>query len=131
MIFNTPNRDEQFEIPDEWWSFCDMRAFSPRSQYYPYDPKSVEVEIVRIDTIRPRRRDPGVSPFKKYKMVPVLLAFTSPECALPPVPARRIEASNTYFLDLIDGFHRFYASIAVGYSHLPVVIRPNFLSPSP
>lgn len=130
MIFNTPNRDEQFEIPDEWWSFCDMQSFSPRSKYYPYDPKFVKGEIVRIETIRPPRRDPGVSPFKKYKIVQVLLAFTSPGCALPPVPARCIEAKDTYSLELIDGFHCFYASIAGGYSHLPVVISPNFLSPS-
>jgi ParB-like chromosome segregation protein Spo0J len=52
-----------------------------------------------------------------------LLAFVSPECALPPVEVIRA-FSGRYDLKIINGYHRYYASVAVGYTKLPVVIRP-------
>jgi len=41
--------------------------------------------LVLLDQIEPPRRNATTHLFKNYKMVPVLFAFMSPECALPPV----------------------------------------------
>jgi hypothetical protein len=69
-------------------------------------------------------RNSGVPPFKKYKMVPILFALSSPECALPPVEVDAL-APAAHRFRLHNGYHRYYASVAVGYPSLPVVIRPS------
>jgi hypothetical protein len=54
--------------------------------FYPYRPRGdQEIDAVPLADIEPPLRNSGVPPFKKYKMVPVLFALASPECALPPV----------------------------------------------
>jgi len=121
MLFEVPTTAVAFEIPDEWWDFCDMRSFKPQSAYYPYDPSAESVEVLDLREVEPPRRDAGVVPFKKYKLVPVLLAFTSPECALPPIHA--VKTALGYAVH--NGFHRFYASVAVGYKAIPAVVLAN------
>jgi hypothetical protein len=66
-----------------------------------------------------------VPPFKKYKMVPILFALSSPECALPPVEVDRSVVPPTYQLKVHSGYHRYYASVALGYPLLPVTVRRN------
>ena len=123
MRFNTPARDLEFSIPDEWWSFAEMKTFDPGAGgYYPYTLNAKNVEVIDLTEIRPPRRDDGVPPFQKYKLVPVLLAFQSPECELPAVDVRRIETGG-YRYEVLNGYHRYYASIAVGFTKLPVVVR--------
>jgi hypothetical protein len=55
-------------------------------------------------------RNSGVLPFKKYKMVPILFAFCSPECALPPIEVDALpESADTgskSATDIIDTMHR-------------------------
>lgn len=118
MLFEVPGFKIEFEIPDEWWDFCGMRSFKPQSDYYPYDPKAKSVCVLNLGQIQPPHRDPGVAPFRKCKLVPVLLAFTSPECALPPIDISK--TSSGYIVH--NGFHRFYASVAVGYKSVPAII---------
>jgi len=120
MLFEVPGSAATFEIPDEWWEFCDMRSFKPRSNYYPYDPGAESVELLDLRAVEPPRRDTG-APFKKYKLVPVLLAFVSPECALPPIGAAKTASGYV----VRNGFHRFYASVAVGYKSIPAVVFAN------
>ena len=101
-----------------------MSAFSPNGGgYYPYPFQlSDSVEVVEITDVEPPTRSDGVSPFKKYKLVPVLLAFRSPECALPPVEVERLPGGGPKYR-VVNGYHRYYASVAVGYTKLPVTIR--------
>ena len=110
----------QLEIPRDWWTFCEMEDFKPKSRYYPCaTPRGQTVEVVPLADVEPPQRSPGTPTFRKYKLVPILLAFRSPECRLPPV---QVEAAScgSYRFKLLNGFHRFYASVAVGYSHLPI-----------
>ena len=121
MLFQVPGSAVSFEIPDDWWEFCDMPSFKPRSDYYPYDASAGSVELLDLREVEPPRRDAGIAPFKKYKLVPVLLAFLSPECALPPIKASKTASGYA----LRNGFHRFYASVAVGYKAIPAVVLAN------
>lgn len=123
MKFTTQRNGREFEIPDDWWSFAEMNVFHPRGTFYPYHPKCCgSIEIVPLRDIEPPTRDPGIAEFKKYKLVSVLLAFHSPECALPPIQVERLAAPNNYKYRVHNGYHRFYASVAAGYSELPIVV---------
>ena len=123
MHFQTPKGEIAFDIPDEWWHFAEMDAFTLRGRFYPYRASASHQEIaaVPIAEIEPPARNSGVPPFKKYKMVPVLFGFCSPECALPPVQIEPLAGSDMYRFKVRDGYHRYYASVAVGYPLLPVI----------
>jgi len=111
----------QFEIPDEWWTFAEMAGFTPGGGGYYLTQANTDWEVVPIGEVEPPMREIGVPPFKKYKMVPVLFAFQSPECALPPVEVYAA-LEGPYRFKVRNGYHRYYASIAVGFSKLPVKI---------
>jgi hypothetical protein len=82
-----------------------------------------EVERVHIADIEPPTRSNGIAPFRKYKLLPILFAFQSPECILPPVTVVRLALNASHRFRVLNGFHRFFASVAVGYTLLPVVIQ--------
>jgi hypothetical protein len=119
--FSIPASTLQFAIPDEWWQFCALNTFRPRSEFYPYARDFTTVQAVPLTQIEPPLRDADVPPFKKYKLVPVLLGFTSPECAIQPVRVSE-QTGGRYTYRVLNGYHRFYASIAVGYLKLPVIV---------
>lgn len=126
MRFSTPRKDFEFDIPDEWWSFAEMeKAISNPGAYYPYSPASDDIQVISLYDIEPPQRSKGVPPFKKYKLVPVLLAFQSPECALPPLEIAMLQGSIYQYL-LTNGYHRYYSSIAVGFTHAPAIVRLAF-----
>ena len=113
---------DDYVIPADWLAFCEIDSWHPESKCYPWSGTQT-VEMVAIKDIQPPRRSPGMEPFRKYKVVPVLLAFTSPECALPPVAVEPLPNDAVFRYRVINGFHRFYASRAVGYVSIPVVIN--------
>jgi len=115
-----------FEIPDDWWFFAEMdRLSSNGGRFYAYPPHFRGVEVVPLSDVEPPMRNSGVPPFKKYKMVPILFALSSPECALPPIDVDALTAPAAYRFKVHNGYHRYYASAAAGYRLLPVVIRPS------
>lgn len=122
MEFAVPGAQLRFAIPDEWWRFCDMQTFRPSTHFYLYAPGFDNAATVPITEIEPPVREAGIPSFRKYKLVPVLLAFTSPERVLPAVRAERLDTAGRYRYRVLNGYHRFYASVAVGYSSLPVVL---------
>ena len=126
MQFKTPITGTRFEIPDDWWSFAGMDAFTQRGGgFYPYQQcaGTVDIEVVPLTDVEPPLRDPGISPFKKCKLVPVLFALLSPEGILPPVEVF-LAPSGAYRFKVRNGYHRYYASVAVGFTKLPIVVCP-------
>lgn len=123
MKFKVPESCVEFVIPDEWWSFAEMHTFSDHGgDYYTYSHAHKKVQVVLISSVEPPTRSNGVPSFKKYKLVPVLLAFLSPEGELPPIEVQRISSPSQYEFRVLNGYHRFYSSIAVGYSRLPIIV---------
>jgi len=122
MQFTTPRGDVTFEIPDHWWEFAELPTFERASDSYL--PKHGDgVDIVPLVDIRPFRRDVATGGFRKYKIMPILFGLKSAEPTLPPVHLFRSDASDEYPFQLQNGFHRFYASIAVGYSSVPAFVE--------
>ncbi len=128
MKFRTPRGDVEFAIDDRWWQFAEMDAFLNRriGDYFPIPVGSAKSAcVVEAFDVEPPARSAGVDSLKKYKLVPLLCALQSPECALPPISVARNSAGAPYAYRVTNGFHRFYASVAVGYPKIPVVIDPN------
>lgn len=126
MEFKTPDGIVSFRIPDEWWLFAEMSSFSRAGGgYYPYETKAHDRDIVVVPLrdVEPPLRAANVPPFKKYKLMPILFAFLSPECALPPVEVHYVAPATNYRFKVYNGYHRYYASLAAGFTKLPVVIR--------
>jgi hypothetical protein len=128
MLFHLPLQEGSFEVPDDWWRFAEMERFgvSPGA-FFPYANRADEdIVIVSIDEVEPPLRNPGVALLKKYKLLPVLFAFNSPECALPPIEVHAQATPGPYKFTVHNGFHRYYGSVAAGYTHLPVIVRVPF-----
>jgi hypothetical protein len=112
MQFKTPGGELTFEIPEEWWRFAEMDRFARNdARFFAYDGEYfTSAEAVPVVDIEPPQRSPGVALFQKYKLVPVLLAFRSPEGMVPPVRVQRISAPRYHF-KLLNGAHRYFASV--------------------
>ena len=96
MQFETPGpKPVSFVIPDDWWAFADMAAFYRRSDFY---PAAGDLERVEIKSVEPPQRGEGVELFRKYKLMPVLFAFQSPECVLPPIWVETCEPLGTMLI---------------------------------
>lgn len=114
----------QFEIPKEWLDFCEFRQVSPDYRFYFYGHNRPDVEVIPLSEIEPPSRAIGVTPFKKFKMVPVLMALMNTDGELPPVVVSAMTPGAKYKYKLKDGFHRFYASALAGYIQIPVIVSP-------
>src|ERR1035441_1048375 len=115
-----------YEIPDGWWKFCDLDKWKPTAEFYlAKELNDNDVTVIPLAEIQPITRDlANGSPFRKYKLVPILLRFQSPtEPWLPPIQPEPITGAEPYKYKLTNGFHRFAASFLVGYRSIPARIR--------
>ena len=127
MRFSFPLLPAEFDIPDDWWMEAGMTGFKPSGSAY---RSSAIAKFIPLREIEPPFRHPeyplDCRGFDRARLISVLSGFvanmeieTVPLFALPaleswePAPFRyRVK----------DGFHRFYASIAAGFTCLPVTI---------
>jgi hypothetical protein len=123
MDFVTPDGC-RFQIPDDWWAFAEMDAFSVNgARCFPVDPEGPDldrIELVPLAAVEPPTRNPGVAAFKKAKLMPVLFAVRAGGF-LPPIEVCRIPGGERFAYRVSDGFHRYYVSAAVGYPQLPIL----------
>ena len=127
MLFNLPNANH-FEIPDDWWLAAGMSDFKPSSPGYPTKPydqwPQKRAFLITPAEVEPPRRDVrferDFGGFDRARMVSVLreIRLDVPMCALE-VETHPIAASA---YRVRHGFHRYYASIAVGFEKLPVAV---------
>tara|TARA_B100000683_G_C12357092_1_gene501510 strand:- start:250 stop:636 length:387 start_codon:yes stop_codon:yes gene_type:complete len=122
--FTTPNGC-RFTIPDQWWHFADMHLQDWRGlRFYPCNPRLTvaEVQVLPLILFKPPMRSADKAPFKKSKMLPILFALTSDEATLPPIEAAPLHGHPEFRYRIINGFHRYYVSAAIGYPSLPAVV---------
>ena len=121
-----------FEIPDEWWTEAGMVGFVPSADAYPHaDDSLLVIEACPRAEVAPIIRVPSVVKdahgFDRVRLVRVLSGLRS-GAVLPPVDVVKLPRATEegFRYRLIDGFHRFYGSMAAGFTHIPGSIVPNW-----
>jgi hypothetical protein len=123
MLFAMPNHPFDFDIPDAWLEGMDLTR--PRAEGCAYRTGD-EATLVALQVIEPPRRNPWVPldwrGFSEERFVAVLARMLGDQ-VLDPVPAfalpRPERPPYPYEYRTADGYHRFFASIAAGFTHLP------------
>lgn len=118
---------EEFEMADQWLFEAGAAGFSAGSGSFASDCDERYSEyplvIVPIQHVRPPRRDAGVRWFDRVRMVSILRGMAS-GCVLPAIAVRESRDSSDRRYIVYDGFHRFYASVALGFVNVPVSVLP-------
>jgi hypothetical protein len=129
------HHDLRLDLEDCWLVAAGAENFVRSSSAYIVDATSCNDRhpgLIRIDEIGPVLRAPGVPYFNgsaeegltaKERVIRILRAFAN-GVALPPVEVVRT-SSDSHPFKLFDGTHRLYLSLAVGYTHIPAVERPD------
>ena len=126
------HEDFSFELNDEWWAEAGMQGFVPLSRSYRVDSQAFpgrDVYEVRIDTVAPVRRHLSHGVFNddvetglgaKDRVTNILCGFLT-ITAIPPVEILSLPSDAQHKYELKHGAHRFYLSIAAGFTHVPAV----------
>jgi hypothetical protein len=118
--------DLEFEIPDAWLETSNALAFRPQTSAYAADSNEEwPTSVALIDEIEPPARDVGVIGLHKDRAVSLIQAIVEAR-PLPPIEAHKEPSATARRLTIRDGYHRYYISIALGFTHVPVSIRPYF-----
>ncbi len=137
MLIRLPHPPLMFEIPDAWLIEAGVGVFTPATRCFRYTATTsadVCVEALLME-IAPMLRIPGVHPAahgfrprgrngeQDGGMIGVLVAIVT-GVPLPPVSVcmLRQKSAEGFVYKVRDGFHRYYASIALGFTHLPCAI---------
>lgn len=120
------------ELPDEWLDEAGMAGCVMRGTMYPVDTNGCQGEQVfevRIEDVAPVRRAPGVAIFNndketgltaRQRVVSIFRGFRS-GATLPPVKVVPLPAGDVHKYKLVAGVHRFYCSLAAGFTSVPAV----------
>jgi hypothetical protein len=126
-----------FNVPDEWWKESGMTNFLAASPAYraKVNPDQ-QIYTVQIADVAPvmKRLSEGVfknHPTKnlpaKDRVLEILRGFVANE-EIPPVEVVQLPESELYRYKLTDGAHRFYLSIAAGFTYVPAIDGFDFNS---
>jgi hypothetical protein len=124
-----PNYPCEFEIPDEWWVAAGMTDFVTSRPAY---RSCASAKLIPLREIEPPHLDLS-SPrdwcgFDRARMLRILCGLRD-GTEMRPVPLLElavddVPSGKSYAYRALDGYHRFYASIAAGFRFLPAsVIR--------
>jgi len=122
----------EIELPDEWLMEADMLRFVPGGSSYLVDTHAFpdrDVFEVCVRDVAPVRRsvEVGIFNFDQYtgrtareRVVSILRGFRS-GAKFPPVEVVRLPDGQAHRYKLVAGAHRFYCSLAIGFSSVPAV----------
>ena len=116
----------------DWWLGAGMVDFVPAATSYASGPSPEPgrlVERIAIGDVEPlvRRLSHGVFNDNdeigtaRHRVVEILRGFKVGR-AIPPVLVDRLEEPERFVYRLRDGAHRFYCSVAAGFTHVPAII---------
>ena len=96
-------------------------GYTPRTSHYRTDP--TYSTIVPFNEVVPPLRDGDTIWFRNRETVVQLLSIMRDDVELPPIEvwSKGKKYSGRYVVR--DGFHRFYLSVAIGYTEIPVRIN--------
>ena len=120
------------DLQDDWWAEADMAGFDAPGSAYKVDKNAFSnrhVFIVPIEKIEPVYRNLSNGVFNdnsetgqsaRERVVSILRGLRE-GTAMKPVEVVRLVASDPYRYKPFDGVHRFYCSVAAGFTHIPAV----------
>ncbi|WBU27618.1 hypothetical protein OOZ54_13165 [Rhodopseudomonas palustris] len=105
-------------IPQSWIWEARLGVFRPSTKAFLCDEPHT---LVPMECIVPPKRNEGVEldedGFGKARAMWILARIYNAE----PIPPIRLAPNVPH--DVRDGFHRFYISLALGYSHIPADVE--------
>jgi hypothetical protein len=124
MRFSMPHLPGEFEIPDEWIDDAGFRGFKPSAPAYRAPPGATLVPLTAVEpTVRFVTHPMDGHGFARARLIRVLMGFVAGD-EIEAVPAMELPlyefCGAPYRYRACNGYHRFYASIAAGFSMLPV-----------
>ena len=125
MRFQMPHFPADFEIPDDWLEEAGFQDFKPTARAFLSTSEAILIPLTEIEPVARFIAHPkDWRGFDRARFVSVLMGIVA-GAVIEPVPV--IEAPHVdlnpspYRFRVCNGFHRFYASIAVGFDALPTV----------
>ena len=123
MRFPMPSHPCEFEIPDDWITEAGFKGFRAKRPAYLSTPNAT---LIPIELVEPLFRSVGhpldFHGFSRERMVSLLKGFVADNIieAVPAIhlPAREF-CAGTFRYRVCNGVHRYYTSIAAGFSMLP------------
>ena len=125
------HHDVAIPLDNAWWEEAEMKDFTPSSNRYVVDTSNLQdrrVCTIPVLDVVPPRRAPGIPVFNKSvdegisaaeRVIRILRGFVA-GTPIPPVElVRTLNGPHPY--KLTAGFHRFYCSIAAGFTHVPAI----------
>jgi hypothetical protein len=133
MRFSLPHFPFEVEIPDTWFTEADLDSFTASAPSFRSTPDATPVPLREIEPpLRARTSPNDWHGFDRKRMISILQGIATdaeikalPLIALPELDHRLVGTPyryRTYGYRIQDGFHRFYASVAVGFECLPATI---------
>jgi hypothetical protein len=125
MRFRPPVLPAEFEIPDAWWAEAGMVGFAPKDRAYRSTAAASRIPLRNIEPpIRFPEQPHDWRGFERHLLVKVLSGIAA-NAEIEPVPVYELQPVPLLPIryQVIDGYHRYYASVAAGFECLPVLIR--------
>jgi hypothetical protein len=124
MRYAMPHFPCEFEIPDDWIAEAGAQDFSPNTAAYGASAKACDTPLTEVEP-PPRLAHVRLSwrGLDRDRFVRVLtwIVLAVPIEAVPVAEMPFVDfGSSPYRFRVRDGVHRFYASIAAGFTHLPL-----------
>ena len=127
---NLAHHELKIELSNDWLIEAGMIGFTPAERCYRLDvnafPNRTAYEV-RIDDVGPVHRSQGVGIFNdnddaaaRERVVSILRGFRC-GAAFPPIEVVKGRSDYGYAYKLVHGTHRFYCSLAAGFTHVPAV----------
>ena len=100
-----------------------MSAFLPTSSAFTSTADSLyPTEVVKLNLVQPIVRGTGVPNFNEQRALSILHAIRN-NIPIAPVKVYAF-AKSPFEYQLFDGFHRYYLSLALGFTEIPAGINP-------
>jgi hypothetical protein len=124
MRYPMPHFSCEFEIPDDWIAEAGAQAFSRGTAAYRTSAQACDTPLTEVEP-PPRLAHVHLSwrGLDRDRFVRVLnwMVLGVPIEPVPVVEMPFVDlGSSPYKFRVRDGVHRFYASIAAGFTHLPL-----------
>ncbi len=120
--FYVPNYRIEFILNCDVLIEKDVNFFQNTTSHYDFKLAD-DVHLVTLSNISPPLRDGQKVWFRDNETVIGLLLAMKNKEPLPPVTVWSLGKKLKDFYSVRDGFHRYYLSIAMGYTHIPIRIN--------